>query len=94
MTSDHHWQVLLLKGPQKILRKLPADVRNRLLAALHGLEKEPYPAGVKKLTGYESYFRIRVGDWRIIYTVEAIASSFWYWRSALVAGCIRSINTR
>ncbi len=71
MTSDHHWQVLLLKGPQKILRKLPADVRNRLLAALHGLEKEPYPAGVKKLTGYESYFRIRVGDWRIIYTVEA-----------------------
>lgn len=71
MASDHRWQVLLLKGPQKILRKLPADVRNRLLAALHGLENEPYPAGVKKLTGYESYFRIRVGDWRIIYTVEA-----------------------
>jgi mRNA interferase RelE/StbE len=71
MASDHHWQVLLFKGPQKILRKLPADVRNRLLAALHGLEKEPYPGGVKKLTGYESYFRIRVGDWRIIYTDEA-----------------------
>ena len=70
MGSDHRWQVLLLKGPQKILPKLPTDVRSRLLSALHGLEDEPYPNGVKKFSGYENYFRIRVGDWRIIYAVE------------------------
>lgn len=70
MGSDHRWQVLLLKGPQKILRKLPADVRSRLLSTLHGLEDEPNPNGVKKLSGYENYYRIRVGDWRIIYAVE------------------------
>lgn len=70
MGSDHHWQVLLLKGPQKILRKLPTDLQSRLISTLHGLEDEPYPNGVKKLSGYENYFRIRVGDWRIIYAVE------------------------
>jgi mRNA interferase RelE/StbE len=70
MGNDHHWQVLLLKGPQKILRKLPVDLCGRLLSTLHGLEDEPYPTGVKKLSGYDKYYRIRVGDWRIIYTVE------------------------
>jgi mRNA interferase RelE/StbE len=34
------------------------------------LEDEPYPNGVKKLSGYDKYYRIRVGDWRIIYAVE------------------------
>jgi mRNA interferase RelE/StbE len=70
MGNDHYWQVVLLKGSQKILRKLPADLRGRLLSTLHGLEDEPYPNGVKKLSDYENYFRIRVGDWRIIYAVE------------------------
>ncbi|MBA4419567.1 MAG: type II toxin-antitoxin system mRNA interferase toxin, RelE/StbE family [Anaerolinea sp.] len=69
--SEVRWQVRLLKGPQKILRKLPADARNRLLVVLHQLEVNAYPEGCKKLTGYEHFYRIRAGDWRIIYSVES-----------------------
>lgn len=69
--SEVRWQVKLLKGPQKILRKLPTDTRNRLLLALHHLEADAYPENCKKLTGYEHFYRIRVGDWRIIYSVES-----------------------
>ena len=60
------WQVILTREPKKTLRKVPADLRQRLLAALRGLETEPRPHGCKMLTGYDLY-SLRVGGWRIIY---------------------------
>ncbi|WP_439428073.1 type II toxin-antitoxin system RelE family toxin [Micromonospora sp. LA-10] len=42
----------------------------RLVAALASLATEPRPAGVKALAGHPGLLRIRVGDYRIIYTVR------------------------
>ena len=52
------------------LSKLPRDVLRRIDAHILALAENPYPAGAKKLEGDEGLFRIRVGDYRIIYTVE------------------------
>jgi mRNA interferase RelE/StbE len=42
----------------------------RIRQAIRELASEPRPIGYKKLTGYENLYRIRVGDWRIIYALE------------------------
>lgn len=64
------WQVTLLHDAEKVLGKTPRDLRRRLVAAIDDLERDPRPAGCKKLTGYENLYRLRVGDWRIIYAIE------------------------
>ena len=44
--------------------------RQALRRAIEALAEEPYPRGVKKLRGHPGLWRIRVGDWRVVYTVE------------------------
>ncbi len=55
----------------KELRRLPKDSIARILRAVEQLATNPFPATVRKLTGAERSYRIREGDYRIIYTVEA-----------------------
>ncbi|MFC4139477.1 MULTISPECIES: type II toxin-antitoxin system RelE/ParE family toxin [unclassified Microbacterium] len=53
----------------KEVRKLDPQVRRRILAGIATLENEPRPAGVRKLAGYDDAWRIRVGDYRVLYEV-------------------------
>lgn len=54
----------------KALRKAPVDIARRLLAAIEELAADPYGMrGVKKLTARDGY-RLRVGEWRILYTIH------------------------
>ena len=55
----------------KELRNLPNDAIERILKAVEQLSVNPYPAGVRKLVGSEHTYRIRQGDYRIIYTITA-----------------------
>lgn len=50
-------------------RKLPRPARDRVLDAVATLAEDPRPAGSKKLTGERTAWRIRVGDYRVIYDV-------------------------
>jgi mRNA interferase RelE/StbE len=52
------------------LRRLPAQVVRRITRAIDRLPANPRPRGVHKLVGSESTFRIRVGDYRVIYEIE------------------------
>ena len=45
-------------------------VRQRLSESIEGLAENPYPAQAHKLRAFGEIWRIRVGDWRICYTVE------------------------
>ena len=45
----------------------------RILAAVEQLAEEPFPHGSQKLTGSEHVFRIRVGDYRVVYEVLTAA---------------------
>jgi mRNA interferase RelE/StbE len=63
------YQVILPKSAQKELDRLPDQIEERILEALAGLETQPRPVGCKKLRG-ESAWRIRVGDYRIVYEIH------------------------
>jgi mRNA interferase RelE/StbE len=45
-------------------------VRQRLVEAITSLADEPRPRGVEKLSGTKDRFRIRVGDYRVVYAIE------------------------
>jgi mRNA interferase RelE/StbE len=68
--SRPRWTVIVPYRVEKMLRRVPADFRRRIKQAIDDLADEPRPHGCKKLTGYDDLFRIRVGDWRIIYAIE------------------------
>ena len=50
--------------------KLIPEVQLRLQGAIDELSENPRPEGVKKLKGRDNEYRIRIGDYRVIYTVE------------------------
>lgn len=63
------YQVVIEKQAQKQLAKIPPPDYNKIVAAIKGLASDPRPFGYKKLKGRPGY-RIRVGDYRIIYQVK------------------------
>ncbi|NUN63255.1 type II toxin-antitoxin system RelE/ParE family toxin [Pseudanabaena biceps] len=64
------YQVIVPKPVQKQLDSLPKNLRDRAIIALRSLAQDPRPSGVKKLKGYEDTYRVRVGDYRIIYKIQ------------------------
>ena len=52
------------------LERLDKPVRRRVATAINSLAAEPRPAGVKKLAGSGDLWRIRVGDYRIVYQIH------------------------
>ena len=64
------YKVILQPSVEKDFRGLPKTVLLRILSAVESLAKEPFPAKVIKLEGADKTFRIRVGDYRIVYEVE------------------------
>jgi mRNA interferase RelE/StbE len=55
---------------EKDLRSLPQSAIGRVLKQIELLASEPFPRRSLKLTGAESLYRIRVGDYRIVYGVD------------------------
>ncbi len=64
------YEIRLTKRVERQLSKLVPEVQVRLKLAIDTLEENPRPDGVKKLKGKDNQYRIRVGDYRIIYTIE------------------------
>lgn len=64
------YAVLISKSTQKQIDQLPTSVKPRVLEKLVNLPQEPRPSGCIKLKGYDNQYRIRVGDYRIRYSVD------------------------
>jgi mRNA interferase RelE/StbE len=58
------------RSAQKDLGRLHPTVQRRVLRAAEGLAIDPRPRGCRKLHGSDDAFRIRVGDYRVVYTVD------------------------
>jgi len=50
-------------------KKLPRDARQRLGEEIEKLAENPRPSGVKKMAGEENLWRVRVGDYRLVYEI-------------------------
>ena len=64
------YRIVIPKPAQKQLDNISKIERDRLILTLRSLANEPRPNGVKKLKGYDNTYRVRVGDYRIIYEIK------------------------
>lgn len=63
------YRVVVERSAEKDLKRLSSEIRARTANAILALAKNPRPSGSRKLTGTESDWRIRVGDYRIVYEI-------------------------
>ncbi len=64
------FQVVFEPAARKQFLRLDRPVQFRLLPHLDALADNPRPPGVVKMAGAEDFWRIRVGDWRIVYAIR------------------------
>ena len=63
-------EVYLEHVAEKDLKKLPGEIFQRIITHIKSLAETPRPSGCRKITGTKNDWRIRVGDYRIIYEVD------------------------
>lgn len=61
------YRIVIKKQAKKFIDRLPLNERRRVVAAI---EQLPNGEDIKKLKGHSDLLRLRVGDYRIIYTVD------------------------
>jgi mRNA interferase RelE/StbE len=64
--------VTFAASARKELRDLPSEVIGRLLPKIRQLSDNPRPVGCKKLHGYKDRWRIRVGNYRVVYAIDDV----------------------
>jgi mRNA interferase RelE/StbE len=64
------FQVIVSHSAEKELHALERLILRRVMPKIMALEKEPRPEGCRKIQGQESLWRIRVGDYRVLYAID------------------------
>lgn len=63
------YSIIYKRSAAEELLQLPATVAFKVRAAINKLAENPRPQGCKKLKGSNSDYRVRLGNYRIIYTI-------------------------
>lgn len=63
------YTITFARSAGKELERLSASVVGRIFPRIEALAQNPRPPGCRKIQGYENLWRIRVGDYRVIYQV-------------------------
>lgn len=77
-----NYHVTVTPTAAKEFRGLDVKQQRRIGDALKRLAENPRPSGAKKLTGSKSDWRVRVGDYHILYNVDDTAAHITVWRIA------------
>ena len=64
------YQIEFSRQADRQFRNLPSQIQQRLKPRIDSLAATPRPHGSEKLSGADQLYRIRVGDYRIVYAVE------------------------
>ena len=64
-----NYKIYIKPSAAKELEKIPGKVLRKVVEKIKGLTLDPRPPGCEKLSGEEK-FRIRQGNYRIVYTIE------------------------
>jgi mRNA-degrading endonuclease RelE of RelBE toxin-antitoxin system len=65
------WPYVLTPHAKRAMERLPAEVQRRIYAALDRLVSDIHSCDVRKLAGHDREFRLRVGDFRVNFGIEA-----------------------
>ncbi len=65
-----NYRIEFVKQAAKQFKALPNQEQQRLKPKIDSLAKEPRPTGVVKLSGEDDLYRIRVGNYRVIYSIQ------------------------
>ena len=65
------YRIEVSRTAEKQIHKLGRDDQIRVLKAIRGLATDQHPRGSGKLRGFEDVFRLRVGTFRVLYSVES-----------------------
>ena len=63
------YRILLERTAEKDLTRLACGIHDRVIAAIQALARNPRPPACRKLVGATSDWRIRVGDYRVVYEI-------------------------
>jgi mRNA interferase RelE/StbE len=69
------YRITFARSARRELESLDPPVARRVLAAIERLQANPRPRGCVKLAGSRNDWRIRVGDWRVIYSIDDSAET-------------------
>mgnify|MGYP001033707028 CR=1 FL=1 len=64
------YKVIVKPSVEKDLRSLPSSALRRVFERLDALQDNPFPRQSVKLAGAQQLYRIRVGDYRVVYGVD------------------------
>jgi mRNA interferase RelE/StbE len=64
------YEIQFKSSAAREFRKLIPEIKTRIRESINALKTEPRPIGVKKLAGENDLYRIRVGDYRVIYEID------------------------
>ena len=64
------YSIVFSRFARKELEKLDHSIALRILKKIENLPENPRPVGCKKLTGLNSLWRIRIGDYRVVYEID------------------------
>ena len=64
------YEVYLERRAERDLKKLSAADFNRIVTRIKALADDPRPEGCRKITGSSSDWRIRIGEYRVIYEID------------------------
>ena len=63
------FQIEWKRSALKELKKTPKETIQRIIEAVDELADDPFPVGVRKISGTERTYRLRVGNYRVLYSV-------------------------
>lgn len=64
------YEVLVERSVERTLKRLPHQVFVRIVTAIKDLGVNPRPSGCRKLAGSDSDWRVRAGDYRVLYEID------------------------
>ncbi len=64
------YEVLIERRAEREMRALSRALFNRIARAISALGSEPRPPGCRKLTGSDRDWRVRIGDYRVVYEID------------------------
>ena len=64
------YEVYVEKTAETDLKRLPTTTFHRIITEIRALAEDPRPSGCRKLAGSKNDWRIRIGDYRVLYEID------------------------